>query len=572
MSDSKSTSLGEMTGTQYGNRISSETTSGMEKFHARQGHGFAAERADHLHDYINGHDAQMLGDDNAVNGADRIVDGQMIQSKYCASGSACVAECFHGGHFRYYTESGKPMQIEVPSDMYDSAVEAMERRIRNGEVDGVTDPSKAKEIIRRGAYTYEEAKAIAQSGTIESLKFDAVNGMIIATSAVGVSAVITFAISMWNGDDFSTAVERAVISGLKVGGVSFLSTILASQATRMGITAGLGAGTDFLAKTMGSKVSSYIANGLQTGENIYGATAVNNVSKLLRNNILTAAITVAILSARDTIDMFNGRISGGQLFKNVTTTAGAVAGGAAGWVGGAAAGAAAGSFVPIIGTAAGAFIGGIIGSFAGGSVGGTVTKKTLDAVIEDDAQKMLRIFESELGRVLEHEFLTQYEAELLMESIKEDMDYDALKDMYASGSYTRWANAFIKEKFDDITMQREFIEMPSDEEWSEGLRRVLEYTIDGKDISSNMEMQRQSFLAKKRAVLKKYNLLPRQMGKIMRPVQAMNRTLVKTERTLQRMKKDEREYHVARTNVLKERMVLKNDIQEILSEERSHLR
>lgn len=224
-----------MTGTQYGNRISSETTSGMEKFHARQGHGFTAERADHLHDYINGHDAQMLGDDNEVNGADRIVDGQMIQSKYCASGSACVAECFHGGHFRYYTESGKPMQIEVPSDMYDSAVEAMERRIRNGEVDGVTDPSKAKEIIRRGAYTYEEAKAIAQSGTIESLKFDAVNGMIIATSAVGVSAVITFAISVWNGDDFSTAVERAVVSGLKVGGVSFLSTILASQATIMGI-------------------------------------------------------------------------------------------------------------------------------------------------------------------------------------------------------------------------------------------------------------------------------------------------------------------------------------------------
>lgn len=111
----------------------------------------------------------------------------------------------------------------------------MERRIRNGEVDGVTAPSKAKEIIRRGAYTYEEAKAIAQSGTIESLKFDAVNGMIIATSAVGVSAVITFAISVWNGDDFSTAVERAVVSGLKVGGVSFLSTILASQATIMGI-------------------------------------------------------------------------------------------------------------------------------------------------------------------------------------------------------------------------------------------------------------------------------------------------------------------------------------------------
>lgn len=567
MNDQHSHSSSEAVGVQYSNRISSETTSGMEKFHARQGHGFAAERADHLNDYMNGRDARILGDDNAANGADRIVDGQMIQSKYCASGSACVAECFHDGHFRYYTESGEPMQIEVPSDMYDSAVAAMERRIKNGEVDGITDPNKAKEIIRRGAYTYEEAKAIAQAGTIESLKFDAVNGMIIATSAVGVSAVITFALSVWNGDDFSTAVERAVVSGLKVGGVSFLSTILASQATRMGITAGLRGGTDLLTKAMGSKVSSYIANGLQTGENIYGAAAMNNVSKLLRNNIITAAITVVILSGKDAIDMFNGRISGGQLFKNVTTTAGAVAGGAAGWVGGAAAGAAAGSFVPIIGTAAGAFVGGIIGSFAGGSLGGAVTKSALDAVIEDDAKKMLRIFEAELGKVLNHEFLTQNEAELLMESIKEDIDYDVLKNMYASGDYAGWAHHFIKERYDDIAMQREFIEMPSSEEWTDGMRRVLENVIDGKDISSNMERQRENFLAQKQELLSKYHLRPHQMGKIMRPVQRMNRTLRQTERTLQQAKRDERAYHAERQKIMKERTTLKNEIRQMLSEE-----
>ncbi len=567
MNDRNSHSSSEAVGVQYANRISSETTSGMEKFHARQGHGFAAERADHLNDYMNGRDARILGDDNAANGADRIVDGQMIQSKYCASGSACVAECFQDGHFRYYTESGEPMQIEVPSDMYDSAVSAMERRIKNGEVDGITDPSKAKDIIRRGAYTYEEAKAIAQAGTIESLKFDAVNGVIIATSAVGVSAVITFALSVWNGDDFSTAVERAVVSGLKVGGVSFLSTILASQATRMGITAGLRGGTDLLTKAMGSKVSGYIANGLQTGENIYGAAAMNNVSKLLRNNIITAAITVVILSGKDAIDMFKGRISSGQLFKNVTTTAGAVAGGAAGWVGGAAAGAAAGSFVPIIGTAAGAFVGGIIGSFAGGSLGGAATKGVLDAVIEDDAKKMLRIFEAELGKVLDHEFLTQNEAELLMESIKEDIDYDALKDMYASGDYAGWAHNFIKERYNDIAMQREFIEMPYPEEWTDGMRRVLENVIDGKDISSNMERQRENFLAKKQELLSKYHLHPHQIGKIMRPVQRMNRTLMQTERTLQQAKRDERAYHVERQKIMKERTTLKNEIRQMLSEE-----
>lgn len=57
-----------------------------EKFHARQGHGFAAERANNLFDQITGHDAKIVGDDNIKNGADRIVDGIEIQSKYCATG------------------------------------------------------------------------------------------------------------------------------------------------------------------------------------------------------------------------------------------------------------------------------------------------------------------------------------------------------------------------------------------------------------------------------------------------------------------------------------------------------
>ena len=60
-----------------------------EKFHARQGHGFAAERANNLYDKFTGHDAKIVGDDNAKNGADRIVDGVCIQSKYCATGSRC---------------------------------------------------------------------------------------------------------------------------------------------------------------------------------------------------------------------------------------------------------------------------------------------------------------------------------------------------------------------------------------------------------------------------------------------------------------------------------------------------
>ena len=40
----------EETGVVYGNIGVGETTYEMNKFHARQGHGFAAERSEHIHD------------------------------------------------------------------------------------------------------------------------------------------------------------------------------------------------------------------------------------------------------------------------------------------------------------------------------------------------------------------------------------------------------------------------------------------------------------------------------------------------------------------------------------------
>ena len=61
------------------------------------------------------------------------------------------------------------MQIEVPSDKYDAAVEAMQEKIKNGSVPGISDPEEAKNIVRKGHFTYEQAKNIAKAGTVESL-------------------------------------------------------------------------------------------------------------------------------------------------------------------------------------------------------------------------------------------------------------------------------------------------------------------------------------------------------------------------------------------------------------------
>ena len=103
------------------------------------------------------------------------------------------------------------MQIEVPSDKYDDAIRAMEEKIRRGQVEGVSNPEEAKNIIRKGHFTYEQARNIAKAGTIESLTYDAVNGTIVASTAFGVTAMITLATSVWNGDDFDDALKLACL-------------------------------------------------------------------------------------------------------------------------------------------------------------------------------------------------------------------------------------------------------------------------------------------------------------------------------------------------------------------------
>ena len=167
-------------GLTYSNISNASLLYNEDKLQTPRGHGFAAEQANHLVDMYLGKDSQLVGNDNIKNGADRIVDGNQLQSKYCASGSKCIQECFDNGNFKYWNPDGTPMIIEVPSDMYDSAVQAMENRIESGQVKGVTNPEEAKNLIRKGHFTYTQVKNIAKAGTVESITYDAASGAIIA--------------------------------------------------------------------------------------------------------------------------------------------------------------------------------------------------------------------------------------------------------------------------------------------------------------------------------------------------------------------------------------------------------
>lgn len=86
----KNFSGADIAGTVYGDVSAASTAYSYNKFATPQGHGFAAERANHMYDKLRGHDVQILGDNNELNGADRMVDGVAIQSKYCKTGARCI--------------------------------------------------------------------------------------------------------------------------------------------------------------------------------------------------------------------------------------------------------------------------------------------------------------------------------------------------------------------------------------------------------------------------------------------------------------------------------------------------
>lgn len=441
-----------------------------EKFHGERGHGFAAERANDLYDRMTGNDAKIIGDDNAKNGADRIVNGLNIQSKYCRTGSKCVQECFKDGKFRYYNADGSPMQIEVPADKYDDAVKAMQNRIDRGQIRGV---QKAEDIIRRGNVTYEQAKNIAKAGTIESLTYDAIDGIKIGAYSGGISAAVTFAVSVWSGKTFESALKDSVKTGLQVGGVAWASSILVGQMMKAGLNSALVPASNAVIGILGPHASAHLVNAFRSGANIYGAAAMSSASKLLRGNVVTGIATVAILSAGDVVNIFRGRISAKQLFKNVVNTSAGVAGGIGGWGAGAAAGAAVGSAVPIVGTAVGGIVGGLIGAFAGSTAAGKVSKTVTDKFIEDDSKKMFEILQSEFQTVAFNFLLNESETKKVADELSKKLDGSTLKDMFAADNRQNFAYNLISAIAESVVKSRPKILLPSTDQYIDGLKTVL---------------------------------------------------------------------------------------------------
>ena len=239
----------------------------------------------------------------------------MIKSKYFPTGEECVSDIFN---FDF--------NVEVPSDVYDSAVAALEKKISNGEIKGAVSSEEAKKIILRGEYPYEVAKIIAKSEKVEALKFNEINGEIFTTSSVSISTEMNFAFATWNFYDKESAIDRVILSWLANNGS--LPEFLSKDMQKLQLKDGVNLESD-LAKKLALESENFIEDNLPTNETLATDNSLINslVSKIIS---VTEEAGFFIKYGSDAIDFFDGRISAKQFLKNVAVTTAGAAGTALG--------------------------------------------------------------------------------------------------------------------------------------------------------------------------------------------------------------------------------------------------
>lgn len=438
----------------------------LNRFNAQQGHGYAAEQGNDLYDTINGREAKILGDDNAKNGADRIVNGKLIQTKYCQTARASIDAGFKNGEYCYLDSKGNPMQIEVPSDQYDEAVKIMAKRIKAGKVPNCKNPKEASKLVRKGNLTLKQAVNIAKAATVESIVFDSIHGAVIGTSAAGISASIVFARAIWNGEKIDDALDMAVYTGLEAGGFAFLTSVLSAQLTKTSLNTFLLEPSTELVKLFPTSLRKNLIDVMRHGAPIYGAAATNSLAKLMRTNFIVQIVSMVVLSGKDVFNYANGKISGEQLFKEVIS----IASGLAGTAGGAAlAGALSVSLGPIgIGVAA------TIGGLIGGGLSTSVTRAILNEFIEDDAIKLTKIINERFVILANEYLLSMEEIDLVLEILKQCLIQSKMLEMFSSNNRIQFADNLITNCIESVIVWRTTIKIPNQFEVMKSAGRIID--------------------------------------------------------------------------------------------------
>jgi hypothetical protein len=442
------------------------------KYHTKGGHGFSAEDANNFADRIRGRSAEVVGVSNDLNGADRVVNGLQVQSKYFQSASETVAAAFDTGtgSYRY---SGQV--LEVPHDQYDACLELMRKRIGKGQVPGISDPGDAETIVKQGTVTYKQARNIARAGNIDSLLYDTKTQAVTSSYVFAISFAITYAHQRWQGEKSKEATQAAFSSAISAGSQTLITGVIASQVLRtkaaaIGVVAVRSGVKAVAGNSIGREAIHRIAAG-SLGKAIYGAAAINHVSKILRTNVVTGTIVAVVTTTPDFYRVaFTRSISWRQFSKNLSVNAASIAGGTAGFLGGAAVGAAAGSVVPVVGTAIGGIIGGITGSLIAGVGCSAAAQKVANKVAADDSKRVAELLGEELEKLAFEYLLTEAEMEEIIVQAQKITKARWLRKAFQAGRKAKNEQAVIdfhrmefEPHFEAVAKKRQRIELPSAE-------------------------------------------------------------------------------------------------------------
>lgn len=442
------------------------------RVNSKHGHGEMAEEALTILDKLKGNEAEVVGRTNEKNGADRIVNGLEIQTKYYSSGKGCINACFDKttGQFRYQKLNGEPMLIEVPKDKYIEAINEFRKKILENKVPGVTNPDDASKYIKKGQLTYKQALNLCKPGTIESLKYDVTTGAINCFFALGISFLTTFIFAYSKNNNKIEAMQSAIASGVQVFGLSFFAHIFTQQVARTELTKQIIPLSDYITQKMGYKTVQTIVNSIRTmagKTSISGSAAMKQLSKIFRNNVVSSIITLAVFSLPDTYNMLKKRLSTAQYTKNMLSLVGTIATASSGTVAASVAatkiGATTGTTIaPGIGTAIG-----IVGGLAGGVAGGIAIKAIGDYIKEDDTVILSRLFNAVVENLIYEYMLSESEINELIKELN-NITAKEFKELFtvvmAIRKQEKIIEDYLRPYFEKIIQKRPVLPTPKPED------------------------------------------------------------------------------------------------------------
>lgn len=382
----------------------------------------------------------------------RLQEGQLIHNIYCPTAEETIAVCEAE---LAMLQDEKRFYFEVPLEQFDQVFQYFNEM----------------GSIKQGAFTYIQARHIAETGNIRNLKIDERGRIFFEKELIGISTALAFAQSKWNGSSREEAMENAVMTGLAVIGEAFVEELISVHDIEVyeGRKLHVGDGLEDVVRTNGAKVIVKKVAAKATKKAMYSSVVAKKTITLLNANVVTGALVTGVMSSIDIVRTIKGEMSPAQLFKNVSKTAASVMGSMIGLL----IGGGIGLNIPNVSTAVISLIGGIVGLIIGSMLATKIVKRVLDFFIKDDTAKMLDIFNKQLAIAAEEFLLNEQELQQALSNFSEDYDMqDELRKMHASDHREGYANSLIEHELIRIVRARMYLQVPTNEELYQVIRRM----------------------------------------------------------------------------------------------------